>query len=200
MILDQCPYCNVRSVQTQHRFMEWLSVSRNDVFWYVQRCHNQSCQSLILVQKANNGDVEQIFPFVEYRLESSSPIPPSIRDDFKEASLCLGAGCFKASLVMSRRVLQRCLADQDCNQNKLVDAIDAALKNGVLRKAFHDLAHEIRQYGNLGAHPDDDQLHNANHENARQVLEFARLLIHDFYEIPANASALKQNRQITKFP
>ena len=55
--------------------------------------------------------------------------------------------------------------------NKLVDAIDAAVKGGVMRKAFHPLAEEIRQYGNLGTHPDDDQLVNANRDSAHQVLE-----------------------------
>ena len=76
----------------------------------------------------------------------------------------------------------------------MVDAIDAAVKNGVLRKSFHPLAEEIRHYGNLGAHPDDDQLKNASRDTASQVLEFSRLLIHEFYEVPALASKLKTNR------
>ncbi len=141
------------------------------------------------------GVIQQIYPFVSYALDSTAQIPAEIRDDFLEAGLCLGAGCNKASLVMSRRVLQRCLHDQGCTQNKLVDAIDHAVKNSILRRAFHPLAEEIRQYGNLGAHPDDDQLQNANRENAQQVLEFARLLIHEFYEVPASAALLKKNRQ-----
>ncbi len=72
--------------------------------------------------------------------------------------------------------------------------IFATIANNILRKSFHPLAEEIRQYGNLGAHPDDDQLSNANHDNAHQVLEFARLLIHEFYEIPASAQKLKASR------
>jgi hypothetical protein len=133
--------------------------------------------------------------FAAYELDNKAQIPNEIRDDFREAGLCLGASCYKASLVMSRRVLQRCLHDQGCTQNKLVDAIDHALKTNLLRKAFHPLTEEIRQYGNLGAHPDDDQLQNANRDSAHHVLEFARLLIHEFYEVPASAALLKKNRQ-----
>jgi len=144
----------------------------------------------------SRGEIQQIFPFAAYELDAKA-IPAPIVDDFREAGLCLGAGCYKASLVMSRRVLQRCLADQGCAQNKLVDAINYALQNNVLRKAFHPLAEEIRQYGNLGAHPDDDQLSNANRESAQHVLEFARLLIHEFYEVPASAALLKKKRQPT---
>jgi len=63
---------------------------------------------------------------------------------------------------------------------------------------FHGLADEVRHYGNLGARPDDDQLENANSESAEQVLEFAQLLIHEFYEVPAAATRLRQNRQDRK--
>ncbi len=97
-------------------------------------------------------------------------------------------------MVVSRRVLQRCLKEQGCDQRKLVNAIDAAMKQNILRTPFHPIATEIREYGNLGAHPDDDQLANATRGNAQQILEFARLLIHDFYEVPAAASKLKRNR------
>jgi hypothetical protein len=159
------------------------------------RCHNNACQHLVLVQTTIREEIQQIFPFAAYELESTATIPAKIRDDFREAGLCLGAGCYKASLVMSRRVLQCCLKEQGCTQNKLVEAVDHALKNNILRKAFHPLAEEVRQYGNLGAHPDDDQLASANRESAHHVLEFARLLIHEFYEVPASALLLKRNRQ-----
>lgn len=76
-----------------------------------------------------------------------------------------------------------------------MDAIDYAVKEGILRKPFHKVATEIRQYGNLGAHPDDEQLANVNEINAKQVLDFVRLLIHDFYEVPAAAENLRQARE-----
>ena len=98
-------------------------------------------------------------------------------------------------MVMSRRALQRCLKEQGCTQHNLVNAIDEAIKQNILRKTFHDVAHEIRQYGNLGAHPDDDQLLNASRENAEQILEFVRIIIHDFYEIPAAVAKLRHKRQ-----
>lgn len=200
MVLDQCPHCGVRHVQTQGRFSEALFVRDGAVLWHIVRCQNAACQRLVLVQATNTGNVQQVYPFVAYQLDSTADVPADIRDDFREAGVCLGASCYKASLVMSRRVLQRCLHDQGCTQNKLVDAINHAMQNNILRKAFHPLAEEIRQYGNLGAHPDDDQLQNANRESAHQVLEFARLLIHEFYEVPASAVLLKTKRQAPKTP
>ena len=195
MILEQCPHCGVRHVQTAHQFTQPFAANDGARLWAIERCQNASCRKLVLVDHQNTGEVNRVFPFAEYELAAGAPVPEGVREDFREAGLCLGAGCHKASLVMSRRVLQRCLADQGCTQNKLVDAINAALSGGVLRKAFHPIAEEIRQYGNLGAHPDDDNLSAANQDNAHQVLEFARLLIHEFYEVPASASALKALRK-----
>ena len=195
MILAQCPHCHVRHVSSTNVFEQRLKQTDASTTWFIQRCLNQKCQSLILVERADKGLTNRIFPFSAYALDANSAIPAAILEDFGEAGLCLGAGCFKASLVMSRRVLQRCLKDQGCTQYKLVDAIKYAVENAILRKAFHPLAEEIRQYGNLGAHPDDDQLENANRGSAHQVLEFARLLIHEFYEIPASADLLKQSRK-----
>jgi hypothetical protein len=195
MVLDQCPHCGVRHVQTSHQFDQPLTAGNGTKFWYVERCQNGACQKLVLAEISGTGAVERIFPFAQYELDGSAQIPDAVRNDFREAGLCLGAGCYKASLVMSRRVLQRCLADQGCSQNKLVDAINAAITNSILRKAFHALAEEIRHYGNLGAHPDDDNLAAAGQESALQVLEFARLLIHEFYEVPASATALKLLRK-----
>jgi len=163
-------------------------------FWIVVRCQNPRCRRLILVSE-DQGIVKGIYPPGSFDLDSVIQIDQEIRSDFKEAGLCLAAGCYKASMVMSRRVLQRCLKEQGCAQRNLMDAIDYAVKEGILRKPFHKVATEIRQYGNLGAHPDDEQLANVNEINAKQVLDFVRLLIHDFYEVPAAAENLRQARE-----
>ena len=194
MIIDKCPNCNTSHVQTEQRFLENID-PRIQGFWSILRCQNPSCRKLVLVTLDANKNVQQIYPVGKFELEESVPVSKEIRDEFREAGLCLGSGCYKASMVMSRRVLQRCLKEQGCTQNRLVGAIDHAVQSGILRKAFHAIANEIRQYGNLGAHPDDDQLTNATRTNAKQILEFCRLLIHDFYEVPAAASDLKKQRE-----
>jgi len=198
MIIEKCPHCHISHVQTESRYNETLQRNITELWWKVVRCQNPSCGRLILLVTNSMGVVLSIYPLGKYKLDDDVPVSQEIRDDFKEAGLCLGAGCYKASMVMSRRVLQRCLKDQGCDQNRLVDAINYAIAQNILRKPFHAVAEEIRQFGNLGAHPDDDQLANANIENARQIIEFTRLLIHDFYEVPASVDLLKKNRKNLK--
>jgi len=195
MRLDKCPHCGTSHVEAGEQFSQAIDVKKSNIHWKIVRCQNPTCQKLVLVQIELPANIKGIYPPGSFELDSSIQISQEIRDDFKEAGLCLSASCYKASMVMSRRVLQRCLKEQGCTQRNLTDAIDYAIKEGILRKPFHKVATEVRQYGNLGAHPDDEHLVNVNEENAKQVLDFVRLLIHDFYEVPAAAENLRQARE-----
>lgn len=195
MIIDQCPHCGTQHVQTADRYSDTFTPSAAHPAWKVLRCQNDKCQSLVLAIMRAPNVVEKIYPIGKFELDVNASIPQEIRDEFREAGLCLGTGCYKASLVMSRRVLQRCLKEQGCAQRNLVDAINHAKSEGILRSSFHAIADEIREYGNLGAHPDDDQLSNANQDSAQQVLDFTRMLIHEFYEVPQSIDRLRRNRQ-----
>jgi hypothetical protein len=195
MLIEECPHCETHHVQTEPRFREEFILSKADTSWIIVRCQNPKCHRLILLITDPNNVIERNYPVSSFELNQNITIDHEIRDDFKEAGLCLSAGCYKASMVMSRRVLQRCLKEQGCTQRKLVDAINFALEQGILRRPFHSIATEIREYGNLGAHPDDDQLANVDASKAKQVLDFARLLIHDFYEVPQAAENLRQARE-----
>jgi hypothetical protein len=138
-----------------------------------------------------------MWPAGSFELDPAAEIEQAVRDDYREAGLCLDAGCYKASLVMSRRTLQRILKKQGCAQRDLggeKGAIAQAIKEGILRKPLHALADEIKEYGNLGAHPDDEQLENATRESAEHVLGFVHLLIEEFYVVPMTAEKLRRRR------
>ena len=193
MLLDKCPHCNASHVQANQRFRDQFKAGVDNVLWDVVRCQNPTCTKLVLAVLGASG-VQKIYPSANFELDESINIAAEIREDFQEAGNCLGADCYKASMVMSRRALQRCLKENGCTQRNLVNAIDHALEHNILRPAFRPIAEEIREYGNLGAHPDDEQLSNVTRENAQQILDFVRLIIHDFYEVPAAAVKLRQGR------
>lgn len=195
MVIDQCPHCGTRHVQTSRQYADHFVANDMSVTWQLVRCQNIACQKMILVEQPLGQEPLVKYPFAVYLLESSIKVPQPLRDDFNEAGICLGAGCYRASLVMSRRALQRILKEQGCTQRDLVDAINHAVSTGQLRKAFHPLADEMRHYGNLSAHPDDNQLGNATRDSAAHILGFARLLIQEFYEVPTAAASLKSQRQ-----
>lgn len=196
MLIDKCPHCNTSYVQTDNLFSDQFIPGHPDnKRWNFTRCQNPKCKKLILAETNQEGEIEGIYPAGSFELDSNKITDAEIISDFREAGLCLSVGCFKASMVMSRRVLQRCLKFQGCTERMLVDAIDHAINNGIIRKALCGIATEIREYGNIGAHPDDDQLSNIDKDKAKHILDFARLLIEEFYEIPATAEQLRKDRQ-----
>ena len=195
MQLDKCPHCNASHVITTREYENRLTPVGPYELWTIERCQNPKCQKIILTKLDGNGNILGLYPAGNYELDPNLNISQEIRDDYSEAGLCLSAGCPKASVVMSRRVLQRILKEQGCSEHNLTDQIDKAIKSDILRKPMHKIATEIRQYGNLGAHPDDKQLADIDKEKAKQILDFARLIIEEFYEIPATAEKLQKDRQ-----
>lgn len=93
-------------MQTQRQFADSLSPQAGTVSWAVERCQNPAYERLVLVELTNQGEIQQVCPLAAHDLDSTASIPAEIQDDFRVAGLCLGAGCFKASLVMSRRIHQ----------------------------------------------------------------------------------------------
>jgi hypothetical protein len=200
MMIINCPHCGTQHVQTSLLYQSAHTAGKEK--WLVLQCQNNKCAKLVLYRakavSTNSEEFLGLYPSASYEFPSESGIPTEIREDYREAGACLDVGCYKASLVMSRRALQRCLKEQGCTQKNLADAIEHAVKSNILRKAFHPLAEEIREFGNLSAHPDDEQLQNATRENAKQILDFVALIVEEFYEIPAQAKALKKKRENPK--
>lgn len=191
LVLDECPHCATRSVQARVTNVDQFQESNPFDAWVTVRCSNCGRLTLMLESGQSRGIVYPgLAPHRDYR----DDIPDEVVDDYNEAGACLGAGAYKASMVMSRRALQRLLKQQDHKEKRLVAAIDAAKSAGTIHPRYHALADEIREYGNLGAHPDDDQLANANAENARHIIDFCDLLIADIYDLRARAESLRKQR------
>lgn len=171
------------------------------LFWGIYRCVVSSCQKLLLLHCRLSPlcpATAVLFPPARCELPTCEGISTEIAEEYQEAGTCLYAGAYKASMVMSRRVLQRVLKGQGCKERNLKDQIDKAKASRILRPTYHGMAEEVREYGNLGAHPDDDQLKNCTKEDAETLLEFVRVLIEEFFEIPAKVSRMRTKRQAAK--
>jgi hypothetical protein len=196
MILDKCPHCGTSHVQVEIRATENFTPSSNaNGSWSLVRCQNPECAKIILLTTKERGGQPIIYPPMSFELDEKIVTNTEIRDSYREAGLCLSSRCFKASAVMSRRVLQTCLKEQGCKQRNLIEQIDHAITSNILRAPLHKLATEIRQYGNLGAHPDDKQLDKIDEEKATHIIRFVKLIIDEFYELPAIAQKLERDRQ-----
>lgn len=189
MLIEKCPHCEVSHVQT-HKHFE-LRGRKGD--WRVLECQNPECGGFIFARVVGD-ELEEMYPAVNFRLKDDLGVSDEIRREFEEAGKDLANGCYLSSMTMSRRVLQRCLKEQGHSEKHLAVQLESAKKDKTLPTRYHILADEIREYGNIGAHPDDDQALNVTKENAERLLEFTRILIHEFYELPAQVKQLEQSR------
>lgn len=79
-------------------------------------------------------------------------IPPGIREDILEAEKALFAGCYKATMVMSRRALQLLLEELGAEGRTLGPVLSDARKRGLITDGQFALGTGIKDYGDGGAH------------------------------------------------
>ncbi len=201
VILDECPHCRATHVQLSMLFVTEWGESGGRTWAVLAQCQNTLCQRRMFFlcdshpQRTQPKRIDFLYPLCSGTLPKELDLPGRIREEFMEAAESLQIGAILASMTMSRRVLQRCLKAQGFEERNLYDQIEAAKKDGTMPKRYHELADEIRKYGNIGAHPDDDKIELVTTENANQLLEFIRILIEEFYVLPARAKELQSKRQ-----
>jgi Domain of unknown function (DUF4145) len=192
MLVDQCPHCGAKHVQT--KIKAECNDTRHNELWFFLQCQNPKCDRFFALFCNQQREPQFQYPVGKFSLPNDPKIPAEVPDEYRQAATCIAVGCYLASMTMSRRVLQRCLKQQGFEQKILAQQIDAAKADGTIPKRYHSLADEIREYGNIGAHPDDDKAHLATAEHAKHLLGFVDLLIHEFYELPAKASSMSELR------
>jgi len=67
----------------------------------------------------------------------------------------------------------------------------------VLTSELQDEAFELKQWGNLGAHPDKN-IQDVPIEDAKEMKDFLERVIYVMYELPAKLNRSKNNRKSTK--
>ena len=193
-IIERCPHCGARYVQiTPVGAPATDSIDRPTCQWQFSYCQNHQCRKLIFVA-LRDGEVVRIYPPASEEL-SEEVTDEVTRAEFREAAICLSAGCYKASMVMARRVVERMLADRGCEGRKLVDRVQDGIQKGILTPRLAEIATEIRQYGNLGAHPDPEAETLCTEANATVLIEFVSLLADELYVTPARLARLSSQRR-----
>lgn len=68
-------------------------------------------------------------------------------------------------------------------------------KRGLITKSLRDAAHEIRYFGNFGAHPQKDDLDNVTYEDAKTIWNLTSSFLMDLYIRPSRIKNLTDKRQ-----
>jgi hypothetical protein len=119
----RCPHCGHAG--------SFSGIGANDISWTAQlavrsmtvsggvrQCPNPECRSLVFVVARPDGKLEVSYPPQVIDFDSTN-LPAPILATLEEAIKSHAAGCFKASALMVRRVLEELCSDKGVTGNDL---------------------------------------------------------------------------------
>lgn len=190
-LVTTCPYCKVPTQFLYSTkwgtYQTWrCSVCNKFVFFIMGKPYEE---------RITKEDIVDQYPKVIPELDSS--IPEKIRNDMIEALKCFDINCLKASVTMARRALQNAVRDKEAKGENLKKEIDDLASKHIITPALKSWAHEIRELGNIGAHPEKDGLDKVTKEDAQEILNFAEDFLKYVYVMPARVEArrAKKNKE-----
>lgn len=110
-------------------------------------------------------------------IEIPETLPQNVIDDFGEALACSRVEAYKATVVMCRRGLENLVDELNVNGNYLAKKLEDLKNSGIILDSTYHLASGIRQFGNYGAHPQDDLLKDIDKNEATIVLNAAERIL-----------------------
>lgn len=185
-----CPGCHVKSkfeppVSVLTDVVD-MDVPEHQVFYVygVRKCPDPKCKTAFFFRAdATNPSNVTLLPSAAVEMNVRS-VPDDISADAKEAADCYRASAWKATVMMCRRVVQAACIEQGAKKGNLEVQIDDLKAKGLLTAPLAQWAHQIRYFGNYGAHPDED-FGDVTKEDAAQMIEFVRTFLRYLYEMPA---------------
>ena len=211
-MIDLCPHCGAK-VHIEKLWSDYHIFRNSDTgfygdteFYIVFRC--KPCKKLILKtflyqqnRYSDNTDLkpkgwDEKFPISldsEISKQDSENLPARVLSDYKEALKCKSIGANKASCSMFRRALQSSLVELGVDTKlHLIAQIDSL---GSLPEDLKDWAHQIRIFGNWGAHPDKDNLKDVDKDDVLETHDFlAKFFVYTFI-MPQKVATSRKRRE-----
>ncbi len=187
-----CFYCNKHTQAIQIR-ME----SDEGLFYQIVECSNEKCNRKMLFvhkQTRNPGRVSVVvilklihqYPNADEKVDAS--IPEDIRESYVQGIRCLNADAPLGAVTCFRRALQQICKDKGATATGLKNQIDE-----IIPAPYKELTTEIREWGNLGAHPDDVIL-EVTKEDAVEIRDFIKSVFEIIYIVPEKVKERKNKR------
>src|SRR3989338_7829429 len=184
-LIDTCPHCGAK-VHIEKLWGDHHFFSKGDVeFYVIFRC--RPCKKLLL----------KTYLFRQNRYTSKTELEGAgwdeIYSDYKEALKCKSIGANRASCAMFRRSLQSALVELGASDDDdLMNQID---KLAALPKDIRDWAHQIRIFGNWGAHPDKDKLKEVGAEEVAEAHDFISKFFIYMFIMPRKVEESRKRRK-----
>jgi Domain of unknown function (DUF4145) len=184
-----CPLCG-HIVAFQPSGGDWVQSAGPLGAIHVYHAVCPNCQSPYFYVHDAEGHVIHDWPN-EGERPSPSGVPSRIADDWREAHKDLGIQTWKSAATMARRAVQGVCINKGAAPAKLAAQIKELAANNTLHPVLVDWAHQVRLFGNDGAHPGDDALADITEADAREAVAFLDQLLDWIYVMPGRLGDVK---------
>jgi len=188
-ISDICPGCGetVKFLPFDDCFDLYYQVTNNYIIFTGQRyCPNTNCNTHIFFEHhipPVGRETNKITPR-NFKSQNISLIklPEEIRNSFKEAMLCYNSGCFIASAILIRKVLENiCLLNNSKGKN-LHERIKSLKDKLTLSTTLYNAMFELKYLGNDAAHFESKHFEKINQKEAELGLTILSEILRSIYE------------------
>lgn len=192
-----CPHCDVMSnFSSGHTVHTRWGEPSNKLDVQVSTWSCQNCGGILLIfsKFIDTGEWGEWKTYPASIPKVDKSVPSKVAADFISAVNCEAIGEYKPAATMFRRSLQQVMLDKKASGANLVNQIDDLSKNGIITPELKEWAHEIRLWGNEGAHPSKDGLDVMSPEELREVRNFLEHMFEYIYIMPAKLTASRASR------
>ncbi|WEA24041.1 DUF4145 domain-containing protein [Rhizobium binxianense] len=159
-----------------------------------RRCPNTECNAFVFVV-IHRGKVVRSYPPEVIDFDSSN-LPPRILASLEEAIKAHAAGCYRASALMVRRVLEELCEDKQASGKNLMERLKALGNTVILPGELLAAADELRLLGNDAAHIEAKTYDQIGPDECAIAIELAKELLKAVYQytnLVARLQALKKS-------
>jgi hypothetical protein len=110
-----------------------------------------------------------------------------------EATRSIEGKNWTAAAVMARSAVQLVARDHGAKGKNLKEEIDDLARKGLILPIMQEWAHEVRELGNEGTHPQPSAT-ITNEKDAKDVVEFLTFLMRVMYNLPKEIDDYRQRK------
>jgi hypothetical protein len=167
-----CPHCKVMATFTD----------QGPRVGWAERVHTlcvcANCGGVVYAMIAPKG--VEIWPTL--RSEAPEELPEVVRENLSEAIRSVNANNPRAAVVMARSALQAATREQGAQGRNLKEEIEDLVQKHVIPESLGTWAHEIRDGGNLVAHPEPSK--QVLMADAEELMALAESIFEYLYVVP----------------
>ena len=186
----RCPHCGDMNLFFAgcDGLSRMFTLSDNSLFKSFQRqhslriCEHEYCGGIVYVIKdvIENGNL-WTYPFEKIDFDTTN-VPEKLISVLREATSCFASGCYRASIIMVRRLLEEICSEKNASGNTLHEKLESLRNIAGLREDVFSLMMELKIIGNDAAHVKAKAYMNIGKEECAISIDISKDILKSIYQ------------------